>query len=103
MANGEPRLTSQTLKVLSVLMSPTKDGLSGAEIGRMTDLASGTLYPILLRLETAKWLESQWEDGNPSDLGRPRRRFYRITGIGFRRAKAAFRELITPLKEFAWL
>jgi PadR family transcriptional regulator, regulatory protein PadR len=102
MISSGPRLTSQTLKVLSVLMSPTNDGLSGAEIGRVTDLASGTLYPILLRLEKAKWLESQWENGDPSQLGRPRRRLYRITGIGFRRAKAAFRELVMPLKEFAW-
>jgi DNA-binding PadR family transcriptional regulator len=84
-------------------MSPTKDGVSGAQIGRETELASGTLYPILLRLEQAGWLKSQWEDGDPSELGRPRRRLYRITGVGFRKAKAAFRELVMPLKEFAWL
>ena len=103
MTSNEPRLTSQTLKVLGVLMSPTKDGVSGAQIGRETELASGTLYPILLRLEQAGWLKSQWEDGDPSELGRPRRRLYRITGVGFRKAKAAFRELVMPLKEFAWL
>jgi PadR family transcriptional regulator PadR len=84
-------------------MTATKDGLSGAEIGRVTDLASGTLYPILFRLERAKWLQSEWEDCDPSALGRPRRRLYRITGVGFRKAKAEFRELVTPLKEFAWL
>jgi PadR family transcriptional regulator PadR len=103
MASNGPRLTAQTLKVLGVLMSPAQDEISGAEIARMTDLASGTLYPMLLRLEQAGWLESRWEDGDPSKLRRPRRRLYRITGVGFRRAKSEFRELMRPLKEFAWL
>jgi DNA-binding PadR family transcriptional regulator len=84
-------------------MSPTKGGISGADIARVTDLASGTLYPILLRLELAGWLESNWEDGDPRELGRPRRRLYWMTGVGFRKAKSAFRELVVPLKEFAWL
>lgn len=103
MASNEPRLTAQTIKVLGVLMSPAQDEVSGAEIGRVTGLASGTLYPILFRLEKAGWLESHWEDGDPSELERPRRRLYRITGVGLRRMKAAYRELVMPLKEFAWL
>jgi DNA-binding PadR family transcriptional regulator len=83
-------------------MSPKQDETSGAEIGRATDLASGTLYPILFRLEEAGWLVSRWEAGDPSELGRPRRRLYRVTGIGARRAKSAFRDILKPLKEFAW-
>ncbi len=96
------RLTAQSLKVLALLMSRANDELSGAEIGRATKLASGTLYPILLRLEEAGWAESRWEVENPHELGRPRRRFYQITGVGRRKARLAFRELALPLKEFAW-
>jgi PadR family transcriptional regulator PadR len=54
--NG-PRLTTQTLKVLAAIMS-NRDEASGAQIAKATKLASGTLYPILLRLELAKWVES---------------------------------------------
>jgi PadR family transcriptional regulator, regulatory protein PadR len=102
MGRPEPRLTAQTLKVLAILMSHADDELSGAEIGRTTKLASGTLYPILLRLEDAGWAESRWEVENPHELRRPRRRFYQITGVGMRKARLAFRELTLPLKEFAW-
>jgi len=99
---NEPRITTQTLKVLTVLMSRTQDDVSGADIGRSTNLASGTLYPILMRLEDAGWVESRWETDSPQELGRPRRRFYKITGVGMKRSQSALRELALPLKEFAW-
>ena len=98
----EPRMSAPTLKVLGALLSDPRDKLSGAEIARLTKVASGTLYPILLRLEDAGWLDSQWEDGDPRELGRPRRRFYRVTGLGERRAKAVIRELRPLLGNAAW-
>jgi PadR family transcriptional regulator, regulatory protein PadR len=88
-----PRLSAQSLKVLGVLMTSPKDELSGAEIRRATKIASGTLYPILSRLEQARWLDSRWENDDPHALGRPRRRFYYITRLGAENARAAFREL----------
>ena len=33
-------------------------------------------------LAEAGWVESRWEDGDPRRLGRPRRRYYRITPQG---------------------
>jgi PadR family transcriptional regulator, regulatory protein PadR len=98
----EPRLTTQTLKVLGTLMTRNPDGLSGAEIGRSAKLQSGTLYPILLRLEQAGWLKSRWEAATPQELGRPRRRFYQLTGIGARNAKAGFRDVTATIGELAW-
>jgi DNA-binding PadR family transcriptional regulator len=97
-----PRVTTQTLKVLGTLMTHNSDGLSGAEIGRAAKLPSGTLYPILLRLEQAGWLESRWEAETPQELGRPRRRFYQLTGIGARNAKSAFRDVTSTIGGFEW-
>jgi PadR family transcriptional regulator PadR len=102
MGSHKPRITAQTLKVLAILMSRTQGEISGAEISRSTKLASGTLYPILLRLEEAGWVESRWETENPHELGRPRRRFYQATGVGLKEARSAFREVVLSLKEFAW-
>lgn len=102
MSTDEPRITGPTLKVLGALLATQRDELSGAEIGRATKLASGTLYPILMRLEGAGWLESRWETEDPQALGRPRRRFYRVTGVGARKAKAAFRELEPAFGRPAW-
>jgi DNA-binding PadR family transcriptional regulator len=97
----EPRITAPTLKVLRAFMTRPDDGLSGADIGRQTKLGSGTLYPILLRLEQAGWLDSHWEDETPQVLERPRRRFYRLTGLGAKKAKSAFLE-VTGIGELAW-
>jgi len=90
-------MSAQTLKVLGTLLSNPRDELSGADIARLTKLKSGTLYPILLRLEQAGWLASDWEKGDPRDLGRPRRRFYHVTAVGAKRAAEAFRELMPVL------
>lgn len=45
--------------------------------------AHGTLYKALERMERAGLLESRWEDPETAaNEGRPRRRLYRITGVG---------------------
>jgi PadR family transcriptional regulator PadR len=101
MASNSPRITGPTLKVLGEFFLRPTDCFSGAEISRSTGLASGTLYPILFRLEEAGWLESEWEEVVPSDVKRPRRRLYRITAVGEASARRSFRELIPRTPEFA--
>lgn len=55
----------------------------GSDAKRLT--AYGTLYKALDRLERAGYLESRWEAPDyAAEAARPRRRFYRITGIGER-------------------
>src|SRR5271155_3756063 len=102
MGTNQPRMSAQTLKVLGTLLSSPRDELSGADIGRATKLASGTLYPILLRLEQAGWLDSRWETEDPRELGRPRRRFYRVTGVGVKKAKEAMTELGSAFGGLSW-
>jgi PadR family transcriptional regulator, regulatory protein PadR len=83
-------------------MSCPEAVLSGAEIGRSTKLQTGTLYPILARLERAQWLASRWEDGDPHTLGRPRRRLYWITPLGMLNTREAVHELQTVFGNVAW-
>jgi PadR family transcriptional regulator PadR len=83
-------------------MSRPRDELSGAEVAKRTRLASGTLYPILIRLERVGWLESRWESADPTELGRPRRRFYRITAVGAKSVGEIAREL-TLRGKLAWV
>jgi PadR family transcriptional regulator len=100
MAAKEPRLTQQTLGVLSALVNSRE--LSGAEVAKITDLATGTLYPILYRLEQVGWLHSRWEDGDPAALGRPRRRYYRITREGQKRVRQVVEQLLPAGGKLAW-
>lgn len=45
--------------------------------------ATGTMYRALHRLDEVGLVENWWEDPHDAaDAGRPRRRFYRITGTG---------------------
>jgi PadR family transcriptional regulator, regulatory protein PadR len=87
------RMSRQRLRVLAKLSDPPGVEMSGADIMRVTSLASGTLYPILYALEDGLLVESRWEEGDPRTLGRPRRRFYKLTSIGERTARAEAEEL----------
>lgn len=75
---------------------------SGAEILDETGLLSGTLYPILKRLENEGVLVSEWETLNKDEvqMGTPRRRFYKLTGKGKRVATESVSE---HLKGFGFL
>lgn len=91
-----PRLTLQSLQVLRVLLDDPTEQHYGLEIADATGLQSGTLYPILMRLERHGWVEGQWENIDPSRQGRPPRRYYRLTGVGQAAATDALASLGAP-------
>jgi len=79
------RTSKQTLTLLGALAAKPSQWHYGYALSRETELMSGTLYPILMRLEQRGWLETQWE--NPQELaegraGRPPRHMYRLTASG---------------------
>jgi len=90
---GSPRLSFQGLRILRLFLDDPTSELTGAEIISSSGLASGTVYPLLLRFERIGFLESHWEAGNPTDLARPRRRYYRMTGDGRAVIQEAIRDL----------
>lgn len=75
-----PNSSIQTRAVVAALMSDAESWRHGYDLARETALSSGTLYPILMRLEQAGWLEARWED-EPAP-GKPRRHLYRFTATG---------------------
>jgi DNA-binding PadR family transcriptional regulator len=89
---GEPRLTFQTLRVLTVLLDEPSARHYGLAIAKQAGLPTGTIYPILARLEQVGWVTSDWEVADPATVGRPRRRFYRLSAAGAERASQAVRQ-----------
>src|SRR5262249_50030671 len=91
------RLSHQSLRVLRVFLDALSENvraeLAGADLMSATRLSSGTLYPILLRFERQELLKSRWEKERPEVLGRPRRRFYRLTKAGVKVAHDALDDL----------
>ncbi len=90
------KISSKGLQVLSLFLSEVRQERSGAEISKLLKIGSGTLYPLLARFEASGWLESKWEDVNASQVGRPRRRNYHITGAGVHAATAELSKLSLP-------
>jgi DNA-binding MarR family transcriptional regulator len=83
------RMTPQTLAVLFALLKHPSEGLYGLEIARRAGYQPGTIHPILARFEALGWLISWREDVDPSDAGRPARRYYRLSPDGAIRARIA--------------
>ncbi len=92
-----PMLTTQTLTVLGVVLSEPKAEWYGLELSNRSGLKPGTIYPILDRLLKAGWLERRWEDIDPVTEGRPRRRLYRLTGVGAPAARRALDDHLASL------
>jgi PadR family transcriptional regulator PadR len=70
----------QTLLVLAALREQPSEWQHGYALASSTELKSGTLYPILIRLADQGLVEARWQE-EPVP-GRPRRHLYRLTTDG---------------------
>lgn len=75
------RVTETLVKVLDGFVNNSKP-MSGADFMNKYRIFSGSLYPLLRRLEGKGWVKSYWEEQDPHLLGRPRRRLYELTAKG---------------------
>lgn len=74
------KLTDATTRVLQALARGTRHGF---DIIDETDLPSGTVYPILRRLEREGCASGHWEEASVAqDEQRPPRRYYKLTAAG---------------------
>jgi PadR family transcriptional regulator PadR len=91
------RMTLQTQLVLRALLEEPAKQRYGLELSDLVGLPSGTIYPILARLEQAGWVDSAWEDPAVHEAtGRPRRRFYWLASDGADQARAALARAHQP-------
>lgn len=85
------RMTQATALILRALATGHRHGF---EIMEVTGLASGTVYPVLRRLEQEEAVESVWEPEGAQGVRKgPRRRLYALTPGGDRHAEQAARKL----------
>lgn len=78
------RIGKATIDVLAVLIDGDQ-ARWGLEIIKLTGRPSGSVYPLLDRLERAGWVTSHWDDD--SDRRGPRRRMYQLTAEGAAEAR----------------
>jgi PadR family transcriptional regulator, regulatory protein PadR len=82
-------MTLPTQLVLLVLLDEPDRERYGLELSELAGLATGTIHPILARLEQVGWLRSRWEQVDPKEKGRPRRRYYSLDPNSIATVKAA--------------
>jgi PadR family transcriptional regulator, regulatory protein PadR len=91
MSPPEPRMTLPTQLVLRTLMEDPTREMYGLQLCAESGLPSGTIHPILARLEKFGWLTSHWEDIDEHTEGRPRRRYYQLNPNSIATVQAALR------------
>lgn len=73
-------LSSTSLAVAAAIRGGVRYGF---DIMDATGLPSGTVYPVLTRLQRAGLVDSRWEDADLAHRdGRPPRRYYALTAEG---------------------
>ena len=79
-------LSKHAHALLAALLAAGDRWSHGYELASLTGISSGTLYPLLIRLEAQGYLSAEWQQ--PVASGRPPRHAYRLTAAGRRLARA---------------
>jgi DNA-binding PadR family transcriptional regulator len=90
-----PRIFPQTQLLLDQFLHRPRAWRYGYELSRETNLKSGTLYPILMRLAKHKFLETKWV---VTQEGVPPRHSYRLTSKGLAVARSSTANALSPAK-----
>ena len=86
--------------LLQALLAARGRWSHGYELTAATGIKSGTLYPLLIRLESEGLLEAEWQP--PLAGGRPPRHAYRLTASGQRLARAEAAEAREAIEAAGW-
>jgi DNA-binding PadR family transcriptional regulator len=84
-------MTASLERVLRVFLGDPAAPRYGYDLMKAAALSSGTLYPMLARLEAQALVVSAWE--TPRQGGERPRRYYRLTGEGIRVARLELAQL----------
>jgi PadR family transcriptional regulator, regulatory protein PadR len=78
------KLTGPLERVLRVFLADTDARHYGYDLMKAAKLPSGTLYPMLARLQDEGLISAEWEPPRTDTGGRPPRKYYQLTGEGIR-------------------
>jgi PadR family transcriptional regulator, regulatory protein PadR len=81
------KLTGPLERVLRVMVADPTAPHYGYDLMKAAKLPSGTLYPMLARLQQEGLVDAEWEAQREDAGGRPPRKYYRLTAAGLRVAR----------------
>ena len=89
-----PNRSVETKTLLAALLLQPRAWHYGYELSKGTGLKSGTLYPLLIRLNDQGLLESKWLE--PETPGKPPRHAYKLSPSGLAFAREITRPTAVP-------
>ena len=92
------KLTRPLERVLRVFLADLSARRYGYDLMKAAKLPSGTLYPMLARLEDEGLVTSEWEPPPGDGSGRPPRKYYQLTGEGIRVARLELAQAPVPAR-----
>ncbi len=90
------KLTGPLERVLRVMITDPAAPHYGYDLMKAAKLPSGTLYPMLARLQQDGLVDSEWEAQREDTGGRPPRKYYRLTAEGLRVARLELARASSP-------
>jgi PadR family transcriptional regulator, regulatory protein PadR len=81
------KLTGPLERVLRVMLADPSAPRYGYDLMKAAKLPSGTLYPMLVRLQHDGLVNAEWEAPREDTVGRPPRKYYQLTAEGLRVAR----------------
>jgi PadR family transcriptional regulator, regulatory protein PadR len=95
---GGMKLTLGIARVLRAFLDDPVAPRYGVQLTQELGICSGTLYPVLHRLERGGLVASEREQIDPREQERPARRYYRITPAGVQYAQRELAGLADALR-----
>lgn len=92
------KLTGSLERVLRVFLADVSAQRYGYDLMKAAKLPSGTLYPMLARLEDEGLVTSEWQSLPGDGSGRPPRKYYQLTGEGIRVARLELAQAPVPTR-----
>lgn len=86
---GHREVSESAARVLRALLADSGAEAYATQVAAAARLRTGTIYPVLARLERLGWVESRWEQPGATSGSGPARRCYRITGDGAQQVQVA--------------
>ncbi len=95
------KLTGPLERVLRVFLADPSAPRYGYDLMRAARLSSGTLYPLLARLQSEGLLSAAWAGPPTEASGRPPRKYYQLTAEGVRVARLELARAAAPARRRA--
>jgi DNA-binding PadR family transcriptional regulator len=90
------KLTGPLERVLRAFLADVTARQYGYDLMKAARISSGTLYPMLARLQDEGLVTSEWEPQREDAGGRPPRKYYQLTGEGIRVARLELARAAAP-------